>query len=75
MEYVDTKKMKKCGYKKKWQIHPLSILCSEGCGQGGGDYFGESDLIGKWARQIVVTSNKKPSKDYKEIVCDFEELW
>jgi len=44
-------------------------------GRGGGDYRGESDLIGIWARNIigVVTKKSDIPKDYKEIRFDLVE--
>jgi hypothetical protein len=57
-----------------WKVHPLSILVSEGNGQGGGDYTGNNmDLAGVWARDLISTDSKKP-KGYKEIIPDFREF-
>jgi hypothetical protein len=59
---------------KNWdcKIHPLPLLTCEGNGRGGGDYHGEHELIGKWARQRVTVSTRKP-KGYKEIIFDLVE--
>lgn len=43
-----------------WKIHPLPLLTCEGNGRGGGDFRGESELIGSWARCIISVSEKKP---------------
>jgi hypothetical protein len=47
-------------------INPLPLLTCEGNGRGGGDFHKEHSLVGKWARQRVVTTNTKP-EGYKEI--------
>ena len=49
-EYVDKRKVPD---KDGWQIHPLPLLTCEGNGQGGGDFRGDSKLVGKWARDII----------------------
>jgi hypothetical protein len=54
-------------------VHPLSILTSEGNGQGGGDYRGRDEhLAGRWARDIISVEKTTP-KDYSEFDVDFEE--
>ena len=60
--------------KEKWQIHPLPLLTSEGCGQGGGDYFSQNDvdLVGSWARDLISVSNVTP-KGFKELTVKFSE--
>ena len=55
-----------------WQIHPLPLLTCEGNGRGGGDYRGESSLIGSWARDVISVSDTKP-KDFEELVFDLIE--
>ena len=55
-----------------FKIHPLPLLTCEGNGRGGGDYHGESPLIGKWARQRVIATNTKPT-DCSEIIFDLVE--
>jgi len=69
-EFVDKTKTPKDN--DGWQMHPLPLLTCEGNGRGGGDYRGESDLIGIWARNIigVVTKKSDTPKDYKEIKFD-----
>lgn len=36
-----------------FRIHPLSLLVAEGNGRGGGDFYGEDERIGTWARDII----------------------
>jgi hypothetical protein len=55
-----------------WAIHPLPLLTCEGNGRGGGDYRGESPLIGSWARDVISVSDTKP-KDFEELVFDLVE--
>ena len=49
-------------------VHPLSILCAVGNGQGGGDYFGLNDKIaGSWAWDFIeLSDNPERFKEYKE---------
>ena len=56
----------------KWRIHPLPLMTCEGNGLGGGDYRNESDLIGKWSRNLISIESKTP-KDYQEILFDLKE--
>lgn len=42
-----------------WKIHPLPLLTCEGNGQGGGDFRGESPLVGSWARDIISVESSK----------------
>ena len=64
MQYVD---------KTKEHIHPLPLLTAEGNGSGGGDYGGHNeDLCGAWARHVI-SIEKEPPVDYKELLCGFEE--
>ena len=63
------------GPKKEWrfEIHPLSLLTSEGNGQGGGDYRGKNeDMCGIWSRDIISVDNEVP-EGYTELVCEFDE--
>jgi len=55
-----------------WQIHPLPLLTCEGNGRGGGDFRGESDLVGSWARDLISVSKDLPN-GYKELVFDLIE--
>jgi len=58
-----------------WQMHPLPILTCEGNGRGGGDFGGESKLIGSWSRDRigVVTKKSDIPKDFKEVIFDLKE--
>lgn len=68
-EYVD--KLEVPGGDDGWRVHPLPLLTCEGNGRGGGDYRGESELIGCWARDLIsVESNLEEFKDYKELTFD-----
>jgi hypothetical protein len=55
-----------------WQIHPLPLLTCEGNGRGGGDFRGESDFVGSWARDLISVSKDLPN-GYKELVFDLIE--
>jgi len=72
-EFVDTKKVPlsdvytdEKGKQWPFTIHPLPLLTCEGNGRGGGDFRKEDDLVGKWARNRVTVSTRKP-KGYTEI--------
>jgi hypothetical protein len=72
-EYVDKKKVPisdiwEDDKGKEWPfaIHPLPLLTCEGNGRGGGDFYKEDPLVGKWARNRVTVSKTKP-KGYTEI--------
>lgn len=54
------------------RIHPLPLLTCEGNGQGGGDFRGESDLIGSWARDVISVEKTIP-EGYEFIVFDLVE--
>ena len=57
-----------------WKIHPLSLLTVEGNGRGGGDFRGEDDRIGMWARDVISMENSvKDYKDYRKVDGTFEE--
>lgn len=56
----------------EWRIHPLPLLTCEGNGRGGGDYRGDSDLVGKWARNRVVMDNVIPD-GFTELIFDLVE--
>ena len=72
MEYVDTKKIplsdvyEEDGKEWPFTIHPLPLLTCEGNGRGGGDFRKEDPLVGKWARNRVSVSKRKP-KGYTEM--------
>lgn len=71
--FVDYSKIMPNNYGRS--IDPLPLLCAEGNGQGGGDYWGTSmELVGSWARDfILVTDNNPAEQGYKEIVPAFKE--
>jgi hypothetical protein len=49
--------------------HPLPLLTAEGNGRGGGDYRGESPLIGSWARDVISVETEAPT-DFEELLFD-----
>lgn len=69
----------------KWVIHPLSLLCADGNGRGGGDYRemhdknenlipNDYDLVGHWAYdRIYITNDRTKVKGYKKITPHFKE--
>jgi hypothetical protein len=63
-EYVDKKTVPKD--KDGWQIHPLPLLTAEGNGRGGGDYRGDSKLVGSWSRCLISVSEELP-EGYTEL--------
>lgn len=50
--------------------HPLVMLTVEGNGRGGGDYHGENDYIGRWARNHICVSWEEP-EGYSQLITDF----
>ena len=58
-----------------WKIHPLPLLTCEGNGRGGGDFRGDSSLVGSWSRNLVTVTNKKSEipKDFVELSFDLQE--
>ena len=58
--------------KDGWRIHPLPLLTCEGNGLGGGDFRGESDLVGIWARNKISVSNEVP-EEFTELIFDLVE--
>ena len=72
-QFVDKTKTPKDA--EGWQVHPLPLLTCEGNGRGGGDFRGESDLIGLWARNRISVATKKSEipKEFKELVFDIKE--
>ena len=63
-------------YDKKHRImHPIAMLCADGNGKGGGDYFGEKGLryVGRWAYDCIgVTNDKGEIEGFKRIAPRFE---
>jgi hypothetical protein len=72
-QFVDKTKVPADG--DGWKIHPLPLLTCEGNGRGGGDFRGESDLVGSWARDIISIESKKADipKGYTELIFDLVE--
>ena len=50
-EYIDLSKI--VDDEDGYRIHPLSLLTCEGNGRGGGDFHGDDDRIGRWARDVI----------------------
>lgn len=53
-------------------IHPLPLMTCEGNGRGGGDFRGESELVGAWARDVISVSETKP-EGFSEVIFDIVE--
>ena len=72
-QFVDKTKVPKDN--DGWRIHPLPLLTCEGNGRGGGDFRGDSELVGSWARDIISVESKKADipKDYTEVIFDLVE--
>ena len=62
----------KTGKEYPYTVHPLPLLTCEGNGRGGGDFRGENDFVGTWARHSISVANTVP-KGFTEIVPDFKE--
>ena len=56
---------------EEMKYHPLPLLTCEGNGRGGGDYRGDSPLIGSWARDIISVEEVAPL-DFEELVFNLE---
>lgn len=72
-QYVD--KSKCPNMSSNWsdfKVHPLPLLTAEGNGRGGGDYGGDEDYVGSWARNRIALVNKVP-EGYTEIIPNFNE--
>ena len=68
-QFVDKTKAPK---QENFAVHPLPLLTCEGNGRGGGDYRGESPLIGSWARDIISVEEVAP-EGFEELVFDLVE--
>ena len=53
-------------------IHPLPLMTAEGNGRGGGDYRGESEIVGQWARDMISVSKEVP-EEFTEFIFDLTE--
>ncbi len=69
-KYVDKLNVPKD--KDGWQIHPLPLLTCEGNGRGGGDFRGDSELVGSWSRCLISVSEELP-EGYTELEFDIVE--
>jgi hypothetical protein len=49
------------------RYHPLPLLTAEGNGRGGGDYHGDSPLVGSWARDVISVEESAP-EGFEEIL-------
>jgi len=58
-EYIDKEKVPTDA--DGYQIHPLPLLTCEGNGRGGGDFHGDSELVGSWARDSISVSEDLPA--------------
>ena len=72
-QFVDKTKTPKDG--DGWQIHPLPLLTCEGNGRGGGDFRGDSPLVGLWARDKISVATRKSDipKGFEELIFDIKE--
>jgi len=68
--FVDKSKVQKDGGGSR--LHPLPLLTCEGNGRGGGDYRGDSPLVGSWARDMISVEVEAP-EGFEEIVFDLVE--
>ena len=68
-QFVDKTKAPK---QENFAVHPLPLLTCEGNGRGGGDYRGESPLIGSWARDVISVEEVAP-EGFEELVFDLVE--
>jgi hypothetical protein len=64
-QFVDTMACK--SGEEGMKYHPLPLLTCEGNGRGGGDYRGDSPLIGAWARDVISVEEVKP-EGFEELV-------
>jgi hypothetical protein len=69
-EYVDKDNVPKDD--DGWQVHPLPLLTCEGNGRGGGDYRGDSEIVGSWARDSISVSEDLP-EGYTELEFNIKE--
>ena len=56
-----------------WTYNPISLLTAIGNGRGGGDYWGDNNMVGCWAGDKVYLSMLRPTEKYVDITvsCDF----
>jgi len=65
-QFVDKSKVP---YSDGVKIHPLPLLTVEGNGRGGGDYKGDSPLVGTWARDVISVEELVP-EGFDEVLFD-----
>ena len=72
-QFVDKSKTPKDA--EGWQVHALPLLTCEGNGRGGGDFRGDSPLVGVWARNKISVATRKSDipKGFEEIIFDIKE--
>ena len=58
--FVDKNKVPRDPSNFDMKLHPLPLLTCEGNGRGGGDFRGENELIGSWARNVISVSQERP---------------
>ena len=63
-----------------WAIHPLPLLCADGCFRGSGDYAKSdinSDKVGYWKYDCIRVSNIPPDEKmgYEKIFIEFREIY
>lgn len=68
--YVDKTKIPCSG--DRYALHPLPLLTAEGNGRGGGDYRGDSELVGSWARDVI-SVEETITDEFQELVFDLAE--
>lgn len=60
---------------REWTIHPLPLLCADGNGRGGGDFYEGGrgyKYVGRWAYDHIGVADEVP-KGFKEIRPRFKE--
>lgn len=57
-----------------WTAHPLPLLCADGNGQGGGDYWGKNyTKVGYWAYDRIGVADELPEDIKTELIITFNE--
>lgn len=67
-QFVDKNRMK--DDENGYRLHPLPLLTVEGNGRGGGDYHGNCEFIGTWARDVISVEEFAPDETYEKIQLD-----
>jgi len=71
--FVDKDKIQPISKNDKYKIHPLPLFTCEGNGRGGGDFRGDDNRVGTWARDIIFMTDDKPEPPFTEIDGQFKE--